>query len=162
MLIYYFTRTGRSRQIAEALAKEQGTNALPITDGKNWSGTFGYIRAGAAAMMGKGLPATFESPAEGERVAVVFPVWAGKFPPAVKTFVQEVGCLLYTSAFAVGMSLAFMEAGITESIMTIGTVTFVLSALGVMLGKALGTVFRKKAVVIGGIVLILIGIKMLF
>ena len=91
MLIYYFTRTGRSKRIAETLTEKQGAIAQPITDGKNWSGCFGYIRAGFAAVRGKRLPAVYQPPADGERVAVVFPVWAGNFPPAVKTFVQEVG-----------------------------------------------------------------------
>lgn len=91
MLIYYFTRTGRSRQIAEALAEKYHTAARPVTDGKNWSGVLGYIRAGVTAARNKGLPATYEAPAEGEQVAVVFPVWAGKCPPAVKTFAEEVG-----------------------------------------------------------------------
>lgn len=91
MIIYYFTRTGRSQRIAETLAKKQGAAARPITDSKNWSGGFGYLRAGFAAVCGKRLPAVYQSPADGERVAVVFPVWAGNFPPAVKTFVQEVG-----------------------------------------------------------------------
>lgn len=92
MLIYYFTRTGRSKGIAETLAKEQGTSALPISDGKNWSGVFGYMKAAVAALKGKGLPVTYTPPAGGESVAVVFPVWAGRCPPAIKTFVQEVGC----------------------------------------------------------------------
>ena len=57
MLIYYFTRTGRSKQIAETLAQKLGIAALPITDGKNWSGILGYLRAGFAALRGKSLPA---------------------------------------------------------------------------------------------------------
>lgn len=91
MQIYYFTRTGRSWRIAEALAKKEGATALPISDGKNWSGVWGYIRAGAVAMVGKALPATYKAPAQDGPVMVVFPVWAGKLPPAVKTFAEEVG-----------------------------------------------------------------------
>jgi hypothetical protein len=91
MQIYYFTRTGRSRQIAEALAQKQGATALPISDGKSWSGAWGYWKAGLAAMRGKKLPIVYAAPTQGNPVAVVFPVWAGKLPPAVKTFAQEVG-----------------------------------------------------------------------
>ncbi|MBC8570188.1 flavodoxin [Zongyangia hominis] len=91
MFIYYFTRTGRSKQIAQAIASQQGTVALPITDGKNWSGLWGYLKAGAMALRGKGLPAVYQSPAGDERAVVVFPVWAGHLPPAVKTFALEVG-----------------------------------------------------------------------
>ena len=91
MLIYYFTRTGRSKQIAETLAQKLGIAALPITDGKNWSGILGYLRAGFAALRGKSLPAVYKAPTETEPVLLVFPIWAGGFPPAVRTFVQEVG-----------------------------------------------------------------------
>lgn len=91
MQIYYFTRTGRSRQIAEALAQKQGATALPISDGKSWSGAWGYLRAGLAAVRGKKLPVAYAAPAQGGLVAAVFPVWAGKLPPAVKAFAQEVG-----------------------------------------------------------------------
>lgn len=97
MLIYYFTRTGRSKQIAETLAQKLGTAALPITDGKNWSGILGYLRAGFAALRGKSLPAVYKAPTEKEPVLLVFPIWAGGFPPAVRTFVQEVGRMRITA-----------------------------------------------------------------
>ena len=91
MLVYYFTRTGRSKQIAQALSQRQGAAALPLTDGQNWTGILGYLKAGFAAIRGKSLPAVYKSPAENEPVILVFPIWAGGFPPAVRTFVQEVG-----------------------------------------------------------------------
>lgn len=91
MLVYYFTRTGRSKQIAESLAKKKKICALPISDGKSWAGIFGYVKAAVAALTGKNLPVSYENPGEEANVVVVFPVWAGKLPPAMKTFVQEVG-----------------------------------------------------------------------
>ncbi len=91
MQIYYFTRTGRSRKIAEDLAAKNGTTAKIINDGKNWSGILGYIKAAAMSVRGKSIPADYPAPPAEETVALVFPVWAGTFPPAVKTFVQEVG-----------------------------------------------------------------------
>lgn len=91
MLVYYFTRTGRSKQIADALSQRQGAAALPITDGQNWTGILGYLKAGFAAIRGKSLPAVYKAPAEKESVILVFPIWAGGFPPAVRTFIQEIG-----------------------------------------------------------------------
>jgi len=44
----------------------------------------------------------------------------------------------------------------------IGIVTFILSYLGVLIGKSIGHLFEKKIEVIGGLVLIGIGIKILF
>ena len=91
MQVYYFTRTGRSKKIAEELAAKQGVSARAIRDDKNWNGPIGWLKAGFYSIKRKGLPAKYEKPAEGETVAVVFPVWADGFPPAMRTFVQEVG-----------------------------------------------------------------------
>lgn len=91
MQIYYFTRTGRSKKIAEELAAQQGVTPRAITDEKNWSDSLGYLRAGFAGMRGKNLPAVYEKPNRGELIAVVFPIWAGGFPPAVRSFAEEVG-----------------------------------------------------------------------
>lgn len=91
MQIYYFTRSGRSKTIAEQLAAREGTQAERIDDHKNWQGRFNYMKAAFVAMRGKTLPADFKKPNEGETVALVFPIWAGSMPPAVNTFVSEVG-----------------------------------------------------------------------
>lgn len=91
MQIYYFTRSGRSREIAEQLAGRYGVEAKRIEDGKNWEGPIGFLKAGFLSMKGKSLPATYPKPPEGERFVLVFPIWADNFPPAVKTFLREVG-----------------------------------------------------------------------
>lgn len=95
MQVYYFTRTGRSKHIAEELAAREKTEARRIEDGKNWSGAMGYLKAGAMSVRGKGLPAVYEQAdgkaGEQDVVVVVFPLWAGTFPPAVRTFIEEVG-----------------------------------------------------------------------
>ena len=91
MRIYYFSRTGRSKRIAELLAEQNKGTAFPIADGKNWAGALGYAKAAVAALMGKHLPVTYADPAGEAAIIAVFPVWAGKLPPAIKTFAQEVG-----------------------------------------------------------------------
>lgn len=91
MQIYYFSRTGRSKQIAKELAQRFGTTERNIDDGKDWSGPIHYIQAGYLASSCKSLPASYLPPAPDETTILVFPVWAGKFPPAVRTFVNEVG-----------------------------------------------------------------------
>lgn len=64
-------------------------------------------------------------------------------------------------ALAVGISLAMEQVAIVPAALTIGLVTFSLSALGVLLGKKLGETCQKRAGLIGGIILILIGLKIL-
>ena len=64
-------------------------------------------------------------------------------------------------AFAVGMTLAFLGAEVFSSVSLIGVTTFLLSVLGVMIGKICGSRFKKGAEIAGGIILILIGCKIL-
>ncbi len=64
-------------------------------------------------------------------------------------------------ALAVGVSFAFLNVNIYEAVLVIGIITFLLSFIGVMAGRALGDKFKNKAELLGGIILILIGIKIL-
>lgn len=64
-------------------------------------------------------------------------------------------------ALAVGVTLAFLGANIAVSVSTIGGITFGISLLGVIIGNRIGAKFKNKAELIGGIVLILMGIKIL-
>ncbi|MBR4157321.1 MAG: manganese efflux pump [Oscillospiraceae bacterium] len=64
-------------------------------------------------------------------------------------------------ALAVGVTFAFLSVRIIPAICMIGCITFVLSALGVRLGAVFGMKYKSRAEIAGGIILILIGIKIL-
>jgi putative Mn2+ efflux pump MntP len=64
-------------------------------------------------------------------------------------------------ALAVGISLAFLSVSIVEAAVAIGLITLVLSFAGVALGHRVGTRFRGPAEIAGGVILILIGTKIL-
>lgn len=64
-------------------------------------------------------------------------------------------------ALAVGISLAFLNVDIFSAIGVIGVTTFILSLAGVLIGNFFGARFEKGANIAGGIVLILIGTKIL-
>lgn len=64
-------------------------------------------------------------------------------------------------ALAVGVSLAVVSSGIILSALIIGVIAFILSVAGVLLGNRLGRLFTKSAGIIGGVILIIIGIKIL-
>ena len=64
-------------------------------------------------------------------------------------------------ALAVGVSFAFLSVHIGKAISIIGCTTFVLSVLGVIIGNNFGNKFQNKATVAGGVILILIGLKIL-
>ncbi len=64
-------------------------------------------------------------------------------------------------ALAVGVSLAFVAVDIVLAAAVIGVVAFVLALAGGLLGRRLGTLFQRRATVLGGVVLITIGLKIL-
>lgn len=64
-------------------------------------------------------------------------------------------------ALAVGITFAFLKVNILFAASSIGIITFVLSALGVKLGNVFGKKYKNKAEFIGGLILILMGIKIL-
>ena len=64
-------------------------------------------------------------------------------------------------ALAVGISFAFIQVSIVPAITFIGVITLMLSMLGVKIGNVFGTKFKSKAELAGGVVLILIGLKIL-
>lgn len=64
-------------------------------------------------------------------------------------------------ALAVGVSFAFLKVSIVQSVIFIGVITFVFSAIGVKIGSLFGARYKSKAEFAGGVVLILIGLKIL-
>lgn len=64
-------------------------------------------------------------------------------------------------ALAVGISFACIQVKIWSSVLIIGLTTFAFSVLGVKIGNVFGSKFEKSAEIIGGIILILIGLKIL-
>lgn len=64
-------------------------------------------------------------------------------------------------ALAVGVTFAFLQVQIVPAIIFIGAVTFAFSAVGIKIGSIFGTKYKSKAEFIGGVILILIGLKIL-
>lgn len=64
-------------------------------------------------------------------------------------------------ALAVGITFAFLQVDIVVSVLLIGVITSALSFIGVAVGHQFGARFEKPASIVGGVVLILIGLKIL-
>ena len=77
------------------------------------------------------------------------------------------GLLLMTAigtsidAMAVGVTLAFLDANIVMTALTIGLATFLMATIGIMVGRIIGGMFGRIAGALGGLSLILIGAKIL-
>ena len=76
----------------------------------------------------------------------------GMLPLAVATSID---------ALAVGVTFALLTIKIVPAVLTIGAITCALSAVGVKLGSIFGTRWRNRAELAGGIILILLGTKIL-
>ena len=64
-------------------------------------------------------------------------------------------------ALAVGITFAFLSVKILPAAGTIGITTFLLSAVGITIGRAFGARWKSRAELAGGVILILIGLKIL-
>ena len=64
-------------------------------------------------------------------------------------------------ALAVGVSCAFLQVKVVPAVSVIGVVTLLLSMAAVQIGSIFGTRFKSRAQLVGGIILILIGLKIL-
>ena len=64
-------------------------------------------------------------------------------------------------ALAVGITFAFLKVNILLAISLIGIITFIISVVGVKIGNVFGDKYEKKAEFAGGIILILLGTKIL-
>ena len=63
---------------------------------------------------------------------------------------------------AVGVGLAFLQVNILATALAIGCATFIMSTLGIMIGRFIGPLLGKRAEILGGIVLISIGAQILW
>jgi putative Mn2+ efflux pump MntP len=64
-------------------------------------------------------------------------------------------------ALAVGVTFAFLQVNIVPAVAIIGAITFSISFAGVKIGNLFGTKFKSKAELAGGVILILMGVKIL-
>ena len=78
---------------------------------------------------------------------------AQMLPPAIATSID---------ALAVGVSFAFLRVNIVPAVSFIGITTLVISMIGVKAGNLFGIRYKSNAEFAGGVILILIGLKILF
>lgn len=64
-------------------------------------------------------------------------------------------------ALAIGITFAFLKVSIIPAVCFIGIVTFIISFAGVKIGNVFGAHYKNKAEIVGGVILILLGLKIL-
>lgn len=64
-------------------------------------------------------------------------------------------------ALAIGITFAFLKVNLLSAVMMIGIITFTISIIGVKIGNKFGDKYDKKAEIFGGVILIVLGLKIL-
>jgi hypothetical protein len=90
-VVLFFSRTGNSERVATKIASGLGVTPLQITDDKNWSGIWGYLKGGYYASSNKSVNikvnGNFE---EADQYVVISPLWAGGPAPSIRAFLKKV------------------------------------------------------------------------
>jgi len=88
--VVYFSRSGKTREIAKKLSSKLDTNVFEVTDDKNWKGIFGFIRGGFYASFDKDVKVSYDKKAtEADVIITLSPLWAGGPSPAMRKFIRE-------------------------------------------------------------------------
>ena len=87
-LVVYYSRTGVTRTVAEALAKELQGDLEEIVDLKKRSGALGWFGSAGDAMLKRrtGIGPAKKDPAGYDLVVIGTPIWAFTMTPAVRTY----------------------------------------------------------------------------
>jgi len=92
MNIYYYTRTHTCEKIANGVGRKYNVDTRQIIGSIDYSGRAGFLKGGKAAALHQSDPCIYKRPDnDAENILLVTPVWSGTFPPAVRSFIDEVG-----------------------------------------------------------------------
>lgn len=116
VLVAYYSRTGHTRQVAEAIAKALQCDIEEILDTVNRAGPIGFLMAGRSAMSGglTKLKPIRKDPASYDLVVIGTPVWAGHMSTPVRTYIAENKDKIKNAAFFVTEGSSGDEATLKE------------------------------------------------
>jgi len=88
-LIIYFSRTERTKKVAEYLQNQLNADYEEIVDKKSYKGVIGYIKGIFKAKSYTEICATRYNPSYYDELIIMSPVWAGTFAPAIRTYIRK-------------------------------------------------------------------------
>jgi flavodoxin len=90
-LVVYYTRTGKTKFVAETIASELGADIEEIVDLKKRSGPVGWIMSGkdASRKSQTEIAQTTKQPQDYDLIIIGTPIWAWSPTPAVRTYIQK-------------------------------------------------------------------------
>jgi flavodoxin len=90
-LVVYYTRTGKTKFVAEAIAAQLGADLEEIVDLKKRGGAIGWINGGKDASRKSltEIAPTQKAPADYDLVVIGTPIWAWAPTPAIRTYISK-------------------------------------------------------------------------
>jgi hypothetical protein len=103
VLTVYFSRSGNTRRVAEAMARSAGWDVEPIREQRSRAGLWGWLRSGYEATSGRTVPIEpmEHDPADYDLVVVGTPVWNSRVSSPVRTFLSQQHQKIREAAFLV-------------------------------------------------------------
>jgi len=101
ILVVFYSRTGNTRRVAEAIAERLKADIEEIRDVRSRSGVLGLLRSGYEALAGK-LPEIQQvsrSPDEYDLVLIGSPVWVGRLSSPMRSYLALYGRSIKQTAF---------------------------------------------------------------
>lgn len=90
-LVVYYTRTNKTKMVAEKIAQMKNADMLEIIDKKDRSGVLGYIGGAISAMRNSPTPIEYDVKdlSKYDIVYLGSPVWASKPAPAIREYIEQ-------------------------------------------------------------------------
>jgi len=89
-LVVFYSKTGNTMHIGKEIAKILKADVDRIIDKKEGKGVIGYVISGFKALLRKETDINFnKDPTKYDLVVIGSPVWAGRIPPAVRTYLKR-------------------------------------------------------------------------
>lgn len=105
VLIVFYSRSGTTGVVAQALATALGADLDRITTAASYAGTAGFVRGIWHALRRSGPPIRKHAdPAQFKTVILCSPVWAGRLSAPMRTYLREAGTLPHLRGVAVSGS----------------------------------------------------------
>ncbi|MDY6964360.1 MAG: hypothetical protein SVM80_00110 [Halobacteriota archaeon] len=100
-LLVYYSRTGTTKKVAEAISEKIDCDIEEIVDTKNRSGIFGFLTSGLEAIQKKEVPIEEikKDPSEYDLVIIGSPTWMHNTPSPVRTYLSQVKGQIDNAAF---------------------------------------------------------------
>lgn len=90
-LVVYYTRTGKTKSVAEAIAAQLGADLEEVVDLKKRGGAIGWISGGKDASRNSltEIAPTQKAPADYDLIVIGTPIWAWSPTPAIRTYISK-------------------------------------------------------------------------